>query len=829
MIKQEIMNKNNQGMRNIQNNPNKIEDKSIQKLYLDFNSNPDSGLYPSQVQELRTKFGYNEIPETKENPVIRFLRKFWGPTAWILEFIIILSAVLQKTEEFYMVLGLLFMNVILSFYQEEKAAKAVNTLKQRLQINAKVMRERKWIEVPARELVPGDIIRVRTGDFIPADLKIIAGDIDVDQSALTGESLDLEKHAEDGVFQGSIIRRGEATGIIIQTGIHTNFGRTTQLIQIAHPKMALEKIVSKVVRWLMIIVSILLGIVVIVSIIRGGSLFDILPLVLVLLLSAIPVALPVMFTVTVSLSSQKLSNQGVLVTRLNAAEDAATMTVLCSDKTGTLTKNQLSIIEVKSWKNFTADSVILYGALAAQAANHDPIDDSFIQSALNHNLINESYHQIAFSPFNAKNRRTEATIEYLHQQFVIMKGAVNTITELCHLPQEEMVQLNFQLSQWAKKGYRTLAVAVQNPNSSLQLVGITALYDSPRADSKDSIRALNELGISVKMLTGDSEIIAKEVAQQVGLGGNIKKTSSIKELLQQDPKTADLAISESDGFAEIYPEDKYMIVKQLQKTGHIVGMTGDGVNDAPALHQAEVGIAVNNATDVAKSAASVVLINDGLSGTIELVKEGRMVYQRIITWILSKLVRNIFNNALIVLFFILSGKYIASAFGMILILFLTDFVKIAIATDNVEGSPKPNSWNISSYVKNGIILGILILIELSFLLYLGFQYFNFASENEILQSFTFGAILYADIFSFLNVREKRYFWKSHPSKVLLYGLFLDFVIGTLILIIGIPGLKALPINLVILEILFILLTMLGINEWIKVHILYRDQTRIQNT
>ena len=577
-------------------------------------------------------------------------------------------------------------NAAIGFAQEQKASGAVEALKERLQINARVLRDGKWQTVSAKELVPGDIVRVRAGDFVPADLKVIEeSELGVDQSALTGESMTVEKREDDVLFSGAIVKRGETNAVVVATGISTLFGKTTELLQTARPKLHMEEVTSNVVRWLLVMVGILIALVLAGSYADGTNLLQVLPLALVLIVFAVPVALPAMFTVSMAIGSLELAKKGVLVTRLSASEDAASMDILCADKTGTITANKLSVTNVIAAEGFDDDDVIPNGALASQEANQDPIDVAFISAAKERNLLNESHVQKQFVPFDPKTRRTEALIVSDGREFRVMKGAVEAVAQACGLDLQR-AGIEEKMSDFAARGYRTLAVAVSGPDGALRFCGLVALYDVPRPDSKKLIRELTDLGVSVKMLTGDALPIAREISSQVGLGDSLVRASDLKSEMEKQPSRATEIAEKSNGFAEIYPEDKYLIVKSLQSSGHITGMTGDGVNDAPALRQAEVGIAVSNATDVAKGAASAVLTEEGLSNIVGLVEVGRMIYQRIVTWTLNKIVKTFQVAVFIALAFFLTGYYVVSALDIILLLFFLDFVTISLSTDRVRWS-----------------------------------------------------------------------------------------------------------------------------------------------
>lgn len=765
------------------------------------------GLKQSEVETRLKQYGYNEVPEKKINPIFRFLSKFWGLTAWMLEFIIILSWFLHKESDAYIVIGLLIFNAVISFIQEQNATNAVEALKKKLQVNAKVLRDGIWKIVSARELAPGDIIRVRTGDFVPADVKIISGEIGVDQSALTGESLEAEKKPGEVIYSGSIISRGEAGGIVVLTGINTYFGKTIQLVQIARPRLHIEDIISKVVKWLLIIVAVLLSVFFFVSFWRGISLLEILPLMLVLLLGAIPVALPAMFTVSMALGSLELSKKGVLVTRLSAPDDAARMDILCVDKTGTITINKMSVAKLIPLNGYSENEILLYGALASQEANHDSIDMAFINAARQKNLLSSSFAQKTFTPFDPKTRRTEAVVKNKNNEFLVMKGSFPVLAQVCGLGDNTKADLEAKIGELAKDGYRTLAVAKAQIKNKPELVGLAALHDPPRPDSKNLITELKSLGVSVKMLTGDALPIAKEIAREVGIGDRIIDVSELKE-------SAELA-EKSDGFAEVYPEDKYLIVKDFQAKGHIVGMTGDGVNDAPALKQAEVGTAVSSATDAAKSAASIVLTDEGLTDIISPIKVGRMTFQRINTWILNKMTRTILKTCFIVFAFLFLGKFVISASAMLIMIFMTDFVKISLSTDNVRWSKKPSVWDINGLVKVSVVLGLIMVVEAFGLLYVGLNYFNLTVDNEALSTFSFEILFFFAMFSIFAVREKGHFWSSLPSKTLLSIILADMILGAVFSTFGLLGFKAIPLIQTLIVIGYAFLFSLVINDFIK--------------
>jgi H+-transporting ATPase len=799
-----------------------IASASIPDTLAALHVNPATGLTHGEVETSRKEHGYNEVAEQKGHPVLRFLGKFWGLSAWLLELIMILSLALRNYADFAIVGALLVVNAVLGSWQERRAAGVMETLRRRLQVSARVLRDRNWQVVPARELVPGDIVRVRPGDIVPADVKVLTGTLTVDQSVLTGESKDVDKTAGEVLSSGSIVRQGEGNGVVMLTGAKTYFGRTTELVQTARPKLHIEAVVSKVVRWLFVIVGALLTVVIVLSLIRGTSLVEMIPLLLVLLMSAVPVALPVMFSVSMAVGSAELAKRGVLVTRLSASEDAATMDVLCVDKTGTITMNQLAVTGVIPLDHATEADVLFAGALASQEANQDPIDLAFLAAAKAHHVFDgvPAVTPVSFAPFDAKNRRTEAVVEQNGQRLRAMKGAVRTVAEACGLLAPAIEALEARVSDSALKGYRTLAVARGPEAGRPRLVGLVTLYDPPRPDAKQLIMELHDLGVPVKMLTGDALAVGQEIGKEVGLP-NIRRVADLKVAsAQAGDKAADL-LAGDDGLAEVYPEDKYLVVQHLQAAGHVVGMTGDGVNDAPALRQAEVGIAVATATDVAKGAASVVLTERGLTNIVALVEQGRTIYQRVLTWIINKISRTILTAAFVAIAYVVIGQFVISAFAMLLLTFMTDFAKIALATDHVRPSKKPETWNIGGFIVVSVALGVAMVVEALFFLYLCWSSFGLATNDNALYTFSFLTLLYFAGFSIVSARERRWFWATVPSKSLVGALGADTLVGTALTLVGLPGLAPLPWWQMIVIFVVAMLSCLVVNDAVKVILIKR--------
>jgi magnesium-transporting ATPase (P-type) len=493
------------------------------------------------------------------------------------------------------------------------------------------------------------------------------------------------------------------------------------------------------------------------------------------------------------------------------------MNELCVDKTGTITMNQLAVTGVIPLQQATEPEVLFAAALASQEANQDPIDLAFLAAAKERHAFDNqaAITPISFAPFDATSRRTEAMVEQNGQRLRVMKGAVRTVAAACGLKLQEITALEARVSASALKGYRTLAVAQGSEDGNPVILGLVTLFDPPRPEAKQLIAALNKLGVSVKMLTGDALAIAKEIAQGVGLP-NIQRVSNLKAASARLGNEAVDLLAGADGFAEVYPEDKFIVVKHLQAAGHVTGMTGDGVNDAPALRQAEVGIAVSTATDIAKGAASVVLTEPGLTNIVALVEQGRTIYQRILTWVINKISRTILKAAFVSIAFVLAGKFVVSAFAMLLLVFMTDFAKIALATDHVQPSSQPETWNIGSYIALAVVLGVAMAAEALLLLWAGWMIFGLASNDNVLHTFSFLTLLYMAVFSIVSVRERRWFCTTMPGKTLIAALAADVLIGTGLTYINLPGLMPLAWRQTLAIFLYAMLACLVVNDSIKI-------------
>ncbi len=791
---------------------NSLLDQDSSSLVKTLETNATTGLSTQQATRALQHYGFNEIPEKKPHIIVKLLKKFWGVTAWMLELIIVLSWILNRRIDLYIVSALLVSNALISFMEEWVASNACGKSQKEAPYQREGLRDGQWVLVPARQLAPGDIISIKMGDFVPADIKLVEGTLTVDESALTGESLPQSKGVNDAVYSGSIIRAGEAKGIVILTGTRTSFGKTVELVQLAAPRPHVESIISSVSVRLLLVVVVLVLITSIVSVYKGISLVEILPLMLVLLLGAIPVALPAMFTVSMALGSQELLKKNILVVRLNAIEDAAGLTVLCIDKTGTLTLNQLAIADSVPLHGYNTRDVILCGALASEDESLDPIDLAFISQAQKEHLL-AGYTRSEFVPFDQVTKRTEALVEKGGEEFRVYKGALGPMIKKFGLNEQQSTELMSYADAFAKKGFRTIAVA-RTINSRPTIIGLVALQDPARPESKQVLKDLKDLGITIKVLTGDALSIAQQIAKTVGLDTQAVDYSAYRDKIKADPTLAAQIITDTTLFAEIYPEDKYNIVKILQNEGQIVGMTGDGVNDAPALQQAEVGIAVDDATDVAKKSASVVLTHPGLFNIDELIKMGRLVFARVNTWILDKICRTILKTGFVVVAFFITGIYVISSTEMLLLVFMIDFVTLSLATDKETISKTPCKWDLPGLDRLALFLGIAMVIEALGLLYVGMHYLKY--EGEMLHTFSFEILFYFALFSAFIVREKKHFWASLPSKTFLFAILADGIAAFFITTYGLLGMSVIPIHITLLVIAYASIFSLLINDLLKV-------------
>ena len=723
-----------------------------------------TGLASDEVRRRIEKFGPNAVVETTLNPLARALANFWAPIPWMLEAAIILELTLGKFVEAGIIAVLLTFNAILGFLQESRAQATLAALKSRLALNASVRRDNEWSIIPAAGLVPGDIVKLSLGAVVPADVRLIEGEILIDQSLLTGESLPFEAQAGLQTYAGALVRRGEAVAEVTATGGQTKFGRTSELVRIAHVESSQHKAILLVVRNLAIFNGIIILMLVGYAYVLKLPLGEIIPLVLTAILGSIPVALPATFTLAAALGAQALARLGVLPTRLSAVDEAASINVLCADKTGTLTCNELKVIAVHPMPGFDEAHVLGLAALASSEGGQDTVDAA-IRLAASHTVVSDLPKLSKFIPFEPAIKMSEATLVGSSGSAVrVVKGAFSVVMALAQPTPDASGIAN----QMEAQGFRVLAVGV-GPSGGIKFAGIIALSDPPREDSAVLVSQLRALGVRTVMLTGDAPVTARIVAQAIGLEG----TDSV--------------------YAGILPEGKFDLVKTFQKSGHVVGMCGDGANDAPALRQAQMGIAVSTATDVAKSAAGIVLTKPGLSGIVASVKTGRVTFQRILTYTLNSVTGKIMKPFFLAAGLVITGHAILTPLLMVIIMLTGDILGMSLTTDNVSPSPKPNVWRIGPLTMAGIFMGASELVFCTVILAIG--KFSLGFEIGTLQTLSFVVLVVGNqATTYLN-RERRHLGSTAPSLLLIGSSVLDLLIASTLAIGGI-AMAPLPVFVV---------------------------------
>jgi H+-transporting ATPase len=697
------------------------------------------------------------------------LAKFWAPVPWMLEAAIILQTVLHEYFESAVIAGLLVFNAAIGFFQEGRAQTTLAALKSRLALSASVQRDGAWKIIPATELVPGDTVKLSLGAVVAADVKLTGGSVLIDQSTLTGESVPIEAGAGVETYAGALVRRGEATAIVTATGARTKFGHTAELVRTAHVESTQQKTVMRVVRNLAISNGVIIILLVAYAHTRGMRIREMIPLVLTAVLASIPVALPATFTLAAALGAKALARLGVLPTRLSAVDEAATLDVLCSDKTGTLTQNELTITAVHPEPGFDEAHVLQAAALASSDGGQDPVDAA-IRAAAAKNAAPNPPKLTKLVPFDPATRTAEATAVDANGSAVrAVKGAFAAVIGLTAATPTAAAAVH-ELEQ---KGYRVLAVAVGAP-TAMRLAGFIALSDPPRADAAELIKELDTLGVSTVMVTGDAPATAAIIARAVGLTGAICPPGPIPEKVRSD----DFAV-----FAGVLPEDKYRLVQAFQKAGHTVGMCGDGANDAPALRQAQMGIAVSTATDVAKSAAGIVLTKPGLEGVVSAVKEGRITFQRILTYTLNSVTKKIVQVLFLAVGLIVTRHAILTPMLMVIIMITGDFLGMSLTTDNVRPSPKPNAWHVGNLTIAGAFMGISELVFCTAVLAIG--KFRMGYGIAALQTLAFVVIVYGNQATTYTNRARRHLWSTRPSFWLAVSSVADLTIATIMAGLGI--------------------------------------------
>jgi H+-transporting ATPase len=753
---------------------------SLTKVFEKLGTSP-KGLSASEAKKRREEYGFNTIAEKKVNPLLKLLGYFWGPIPWMIEVAAALSMIVRHWADFFIIIALLAFNALVGFWQEYQAGNAVEALKKKLALNSRALRDGQWQQINAKELVPGDIIRLRLGDVIPADAMLFDGEyLSVDQSALTGESLPVNKTTGDSAFSGSIAKQGEMLGLVTATGNDTYFGKTAKLVASAKPVSHFQKAVLHIGDYLIYLSLGLVAALILVQLFRGTALLELVQFALILTVASIPVAMPAVLSVTMALGALTLSKLKAIVSRLESIEEMAGMDILCSDKTGTLTQNKLTLGDPLILGAKDSQEVILSAALAAKAEDQDAIDLAVIGGLEDQNVLN-SYEQLKFVPFDPVGKRTEATIKDPRgNPFKVTKGAPQVILELAQIDQNTRAKAEQAIGDFAVKGYRTLGVARAEDSGPWQFLGILPLYDPPREDSAETISQARNHGIAVKMVTGDNLAIAAEIAGQLGLG---KTVYAADKLLKSDKETTRMAadtaekVEQADGFAQVFPEHKYGIVKALQARGHIVGMTGDGVNDAPALKQADIGIAVSGATDAARAAASLVLTAPGLSVIINAVEEARRIFERMNSYAIYRITETIRIMVFVVLAMIVFNFYPITAIMIILLAFLNDIPIMTIAYDRTGLEPNPVHWNMHRVIEVATVMGLTGVAGSFLMLYLAIDWLHLTIPQ--VQTYIFLKMAVAGHLTLFVSRSKGFFLKKpYPAPIMIWSAVGTKLLGT---------------------------------------------------
>lgn len=802
------------------------------------------GLSTEEALELQKQYGYNEIDEHEESTWHRIFRRFWGPIPWMIEAAALLSAFARRWEDLIVILVLLFVNSVVDYYQEYKALNAIKVLKQKLAHIALVLRDGQWVKLPAREMVPEDVVKLSIGNIVPADVTLIGGGeyLSVDQSALTGESLPVELKQGDTVYANAVVKQGEMIGKVTKTGRETYFGKTVSLVAKAQnlKRSHFQKMVVSVGNFLIALTVVMITLIIAVGIYRDEPILELLVFALVLMISAIPVAMPAVLTVTMAVGASVLSKKEAIVSRLTAIEELAGMDVLCTDKTGTLTQNKMSITTPYTVNVKDADEMLLYAGLASKEENKDPIEIPIFSYLKEEKLYERlgTYTLEKFIPFDPVSKCTESIVsDEGKNSWSFVKGAPQVIIDRCEGDTFDEAEAYMKVQHFASKGFRTLGIAYKKPSENVyRFAGLIPLYDPPREDSKKAIDAAYNKRVDVKMVTGDNIAVAAYIAQILDIGeniedvrrlkgedvdeyialsrilslaitkklepekseteinnivddivGDVKKALENTSVMQGSVKKHESEIIEmieqADGFAQVYPEDKYFIVEKLQKANHIVGMTGDGVNDAPALKKADCGIAVSGATDAARAAADIVLVTPGLSVIVDAVEIARVTFERMKSYTIFRIAETVRIILFMTLAIVVFQFYPITALMIIVLALLNDIPILAIAYDNTKVREKPVRWDMREVLVLSSWLGLAGVFSSFFLFWLAMSYMKL--PLDFVQSLFFAKLVVAGHGTIYNTRIDDWFWKRPwPSKLLFSATFLSRIVGTLIAVYG---------------------------------------------
>ena len=744
-------------------------------------ANSTAGLTQQEATRRLAQYGENALAEHHVSVIEHLARFFWGPIPWMIEVAAGLSAVLEHWEDLAIILAMLFINAGVGFWQEFKADNAIALLKQRLALKARVERDGTWKDIEAKLLVPGDVVLVKLGNVVPADVKLIVGSyLSVDQSALTGESLPVDKKIGDEAYSGSIAKQGEMTGLVTATGMHTYFGKTARLVEQARTISHFQRAVLRIGNFLILLTVGLVAVIVLAAFFRHDPLLETVQFALILTVASIPVALPAVLSVTMAVGAERLAKMRAIVSHLVSIEEMAGMNMLCTDKTGTLTKNELTLGDAQPAAGVGRDDLLLAAALASRRDAPDAIDAAILAGAHADRELN-AFSLVAFHPFDPVVKRAEAEVENQGKHFRVAKGAPQVIIGLCDLGSEERQSINVEVDADAAKGFRTLGVAKTDDTGKWHFLGLLPLFDPPRDDAAETIAATRAMGLKIKMVTGDHEAIARQIAGELHLGQNIVVAESVfGKDAPADPLPAIIA---ADGFARVFPEHKFKIVKALQGAGYIVGMTGDGVNDAPPLKQADIGIAVSGATDAARAAADVVLTAPGLSVITRAIEQARQIFERMTGYAIYRIAETtrvlLFMTASILIF----NFYPVTAIMIVLLALLNDVPIMMIAYDNAPTASRPVRWDMTRVLVIASVLGTIGVLGSFGIFWIARDYLGLAPD--VVQSVVFLKLLVAGHMTIYLTRNKDAIWEQPlPSWKLIVSCECTQIAGTLSVVYG---------------------------------------------
>jgi|AMFO01.1.fsa_nt_gi ATPase, P-type (transporting), HAD superfamily, subfamily IC len=804
-------------------------------------TDPDAGLGQAEAETRLERYGPNAIEEKQEPLWHRIFRRFWGPIPWMIEVAALLSAVVHKWEDFAIIVTMLLVNAGLDFFQEHRALNALQALRQRMAREVIVLRDGRYRRLPARELVPGDIVKLKIGDIVPADVQLLDGDyLSIDQSMLTGESLPVSRRRDEVAYANTVVRQGEMRAVVVNTGPRTRFQSVVSLVNRAslEERSHFQKMIISIGNFLILVTIVLVLLIVMVALFRHEPFLEIARFAMVLTVAAIPVALPAVLSVTMAVGAMNLAKRRAIVSKLTAIEELAGVDIFCSDKTGTLTRNEMQVAEPVVFDGHTEEELFLAAVLASREENHDPIETPLFHYLRDHfpGVDWKGWQLLEFTPFDPVRKRTEATLEKDGQRLRAIKGAAQVLLEMVEPPDNERVAITRTVEVLAEKGYRTLAVARQVEDGPLELLGLIPLIDPPREDSAEVIRRMADNGVRVKMVTGDNIAIAREIGRMLGLPPKAMRADQLSgksgseliamaealttaiyhrlkgeevtlkearrfagEVMEELERLFDTSLLERefvhthesalvemiedvDIFAEVVPEDKYSLVETLQKADHIVGMTGDGVNDAPALKKADCGFAVSNATDAARAAADIILTAPGLSVINDALEQARITFERMKSYAIFRIAETIRVLLFMTLAILVFDFYPITAVMIVILALLNDIPILAIAYDRTRVHRKPVRWNLRELTTVASVLGVTGVVS-SFLLFFILQERGVAEET--IRTVLFLKLIVAGHSTLYITRSEGWFWeKPWPAPVLFWATFGTEILGTLIAVYG---------------------------------------------